>query len=62
MAHNDNEQLGLKADVFNAMRHLIRLRVIEFLTGGEKCVCEIVRRFYGCRPRAQAKRLPLRSA
>jgi ArsR family transcriptional regulator len=32
----------LKADVFKAMGHPLRLGVIEFLQGGEKCVCEIV--------------------
>jgi hypothetical protein len=62
MAHNGNERLRLKADVFKAMGHPLRLGVIEFLKDGEKCVCEIVWRFYGCRPGAQAKWLPLRSA
>jgi ArsR family transcriptional regulator len=42
MAHNENERLRLKADVFKAMGHPLRLGVIEFLQGGEKCVCEIV--------------------
>jgi ArsR family transcriptional regulator len=42
MARNDNERLRLKADVFKAMGHPLRLGVIEFLKDGEKCVCEIV--------------------
>lgn len=42
MARNDNGRLRLKADVFKAMGHPLRLGVIEFLKDGEKCVCEIV--------------------
>jgi ArsR family transcriptional regulator len=42
MAHNENERLKLKAEVFKAMGHPLRLGVIEFLKDGEKCVCEIV--------------------
>ncbi len=42
MAHNENERLRLKAEVFKAMGHPLRLGVIELLQGGEKCVCEIV--------------------
>jgi DNA-binding transcriptional ArsR family regulator len=42
MASNDNERLRLKAEVFKALGHPVRLGVIEFLQGGEKCVCEIV--------------------
>jgi DNA-binding transcriptional ArsR family regulator len=42
MACNDNERLRLKAEVFKALGHPVRLGVIEFLQGGEKCVCEIV--------------------
>lgn len=41
MAHNQNERLRLKAEVFKAMGHPLRLGVIEFLQDGEKCVCEI---------------------
>jgi DNA-binding transcriptional ArsR family regulator len=39
---NENERLRLKAEVFKALGHPVRLGVIEFLQGGEKCVCEIV--------------------
>jgi DNA-binding transcriptional ArsR family regulator len=37
-----NERLSLKAEVFKAMGHPLRLGVIEFLRDGEKCVCDIV--------------------
>ncbi len=36
------ERLRLKAEVFKAMGHPLRLGVSEFLQDGEKCVCEIV--------------------
>jgi len=36
------EQLKLKADVFKAMGHPIRLGILEMLADGERCVCEIV--------------------
>jgi DNA-binding transcriptional ArsR family regulator len=36
------ERLRMKAEIFKAMGHPIRLGVIEFLQDGEKCVCEIV--------------------
>jgi DNA-binding transcriptional ArsR family regulator len=42
MANNQNERLKLKAEVFKAMGHPLRLGVIELLQNGEKCVCEIV--------------------
>jgi DNA-binding transcriptional ArsR family regulator len=42
MALNENERLRLKAEVFKAMGHPLRLGVIELLKDGEKCVCEIV--------------------
>jgi DNA-binding transcriptional ArsR family regulator len=42
MAHNENKRLQLKAEVFKAMGHPLRLGVIELLQDGEKCVCEIV--------------------
>ncbi len=42
MTHNQNERLRLKAEVFKAMGHPLRLGVIEFLRDGEKCVCDIV--------------------
>jgi ArsR family transcriptional regulator len=42
MAGNTQEKLRLKAEVFKAMGHPLRLGVIEFLGNDEKCVCEIV--------------------
>ena len=42
MSPYENERLRLKAEVFKAMGHPLRLGVIEFLQTGEKCVCEIV--------------------
>lgn len=42
MSPHENERLRLKAEVFKAMGHPLRLGVIEFLQTGEKCVCEIV--------------------
>jgi DNA-binding transcriptional ArsR family regulator len=42
MSFSDNERLRLKADVFKALGHPLRLGVVEFLCDGEKCVCEIV--------------------
>jgi DNA-binding transcriptional ArsR family regulator len=40
-AHEKN-RLQLKAEVFKAMGHPLRLGIIEFLQNGERCVCEIV--------------------
>lgn len=34
--------LERKADVFNALAHPLRLEIVDFLRGGERCVCEIV--------------------
>jgi DNA-binding transcriptional ArsR family regulator len=42
MASDNNERLRLKAEVFKAMGHPLRLGVIEFLRDGERCVCDIV--------------------
>lgn len=42
MASRVNERLRLKAEVFKAMGHPLRLGVIELLKDGEKCVCDIV--------------------
>ncbi|MEW6349690.1 MAG: metalloregulator ArsR/SmtB family transcription factor [Thermodesulfobacteriota bacterium] len=42
MGPTEKERLRLKAEVFKAMGHPLRLGVIEFLRGGERCVCEIV--------------------
>jgi ArsR family transcriptional regulator len=42
MSSDNNERLRLKAEVFKAMGHPLRLGVIEFLRDGERCVCDIV--------------------
>jgi len=42
MTPRDKERLRLKAEVFKALGHPIRLGVVEFLQEGEMCVCEIV--------------------
>jgi DNA-binding transcriptional ArsR family regulator len=42
MTTDNNQRLRLKAEVFKAMGHPLRLGVIEFLADGEKCVCDIV--------------------
>lgn len=42
MQKEELEKLRLKADVFKAMGHPIRLGIIELLSKGELCVCEIV--------------------
>lgn len=42
MGPPEKEKLRLKAEVFKAMGHPLRLGIIEFLTSGEMCVCEIV--------------------
>ncbi|MBI5250371.1 MAG: winged helix-turn-helix transcriptional regulator [Desulfomonile tiedjei] len=42
MEENQKERLRLKADVFKAMGHPLRLGIIEFLQHGEMCVCDIV--------------------
>jgi len=41
MIPEDRERLRLKAEVFKAMGHPIRLGILEMLAQGEKCVCEI---------------------
>jgi DNA-binding transcriptional ArsR family regulator len=38
----EKERLRLKAEVFKAMGHPLRLGIIEFLQQGEVCVCDIV--------------------
>jgi DNA-binding transcriptional ArsR family regulator len=42
MEQSERERLRLKAEVFKAMGHPLRLGVVEFLQTGERCVCEIV--------------------
>jgi ArsR family transcriptional regulator len=42
MHSNRGSQLRFKAKIFNALSDPVRLDIIDFLRGGEKCVCEIV--------------------
>lgn len=42
MSSENEERLKIKAEVFKAMGHPIRLGIIELLQDGELCVCEIV--------------------
>jgi ArsR family transcriptional regulator len=42
MHSKKGNQLRFKAKVFNALSDPVRLEIIDFLRGGEKCVCEIV--------------------
>ncbi len=39
---NQKGRLALKAEVFKAMGHPLRLGIIEFLQQGDMCVCDIV--------------------
>lgn len=42
MHSKKGSQLRFKAKIFNALSDPARLDIIDFLRGGEKCVCEIV--------------------
>src|SRR4030042_4604145 len=42
MHSKKGSQLKFKAKIFNALSDPVRLDIIDFLRGGEKCVCEIV--------------------
>lgn len=42
MEHRDQERLRLKAELFKALGHPLRLGIVEFLKNDERCVCEIV--------------------
>ncbi|MEW6138104.1 MAG: metalloregulator ArsR/SmtB family transcription factor [Thermodesulfobacteriota bacterium] len=44
MLRRNEEGLKIKAEVFKAMGHPIRLGIIELLRNGELCVCDIVQR------------------
>lgn len=41
MPSEKDRQLRFKAKIFNALSDPARLEIIDFLRGGEKCVCEI---------------------
>jgi len=42
MPSKRDAQCKFKAKIFNALSDPVRLEIVEFLRGGEKCVCEIV--------------------
>mgnify|MGYP001087849481 CR=1 FL=1 len=42
MHSKKGSQYRFKAKIFNALSDPVRLEIVEFLRGGEKCVCEIV--------------------
>ena len=42
MSSADEKLVRLKAKVFKALADPVRLKIIEFLRAGEKCVCEII--------------------
>ena len=42
MDTNTRKFYELKAEIIQAAAHPIRLAIIEFLVGGERCVCDIV--------------------
>ncbi len=42
MTQNANQPQRLKAKIFYALSDPVRLEILDFLRGGEKCVCEIV--------------------
>ena len=39
---SDEKLIRLKAKVFKALADPVRLKIMEFLRDGEKCVCEII--------------------
>ena len=39
---SDEKLIRLKVKVFKALADPVRLKIIEFLRDGEKCVCEII--------------------
>ncbi len=43
LTDQDMELYQLKADLLGAAGHPIRLAAIDYLTGGEQCVCDIAR-------------------
>ncbi|MFH1825316.1 MAG: metalloregulator ArsR/SmtB family transcription factor [Candidatus Firestonebacteria bacterium] len=42
MSEKTNEIFRLKAEILQALGHPVRLKIVDFLSKGEKCVCEIV--------------------
>ena len=44
MDEKDKRLYELKAEIFRAIGHPIRLGIIEVLSGGEMCVCDIAKK------------------
>jgi len=42
MRSKKHSQQKFKAKIFNALSDSVRLEIVEFLRGGEQCVCEII--------------------
>ena len=42
--------IALKAEILRALAQPTRLKILGFLRGGEKCICEIVPEFNGEQP------------
>ena len=38
----DNKVYEIQAEYFKALSHPVRIKILHFLKGGEKCVCKIV--------------------
>lgn len=38
----EDKRLELMAEILRALGHPLRLKIIEFLRAGERCVCEII--------------------
>jgi ArsR family transcriptional regulator len=43
MKNKLEELYKIKADILRALAHPVRLKIVDFLCKGEKCVCEIVK-------------------
>ncbi|MEM3726332.1 MAG: metalloregulator ArsR/SmtB family transcription factor [Candidatus Bathyarchaeia archaeon] len=40
--HPKTENIKFKAKIFNALADPVRLKILEYLRDGERCVCEII--------------------
>ncbi|OGF50250.1 MAG: hypothetical protein A2231_04760 [Candidatus Firestonebacteria bacterium RIFOXYA2_FULL_40_8] len=39
---NQERKYQLQAEILKALAHPVRIKIVEFLAGGEQCVCKIV--------------------
>lgn len=51
-----------KAQIFKALSNPVRLEIIDFLTDGEKCVCEIVEKLNYEQPHISKSLIKLKEA